>query len=191
MAETLPKRRREKYSKLICFGCRARRIRCVLPDTSIEPSNSPQPQDKACHRCQQNGLDCVVDYTTLGRPAQKRNRVDQVPSQQESTEQQPNEETEDFEETISRDVDDFLLSRPVNAGVDATQQKPPNKQELFEAMLNPFHVMSALLARDKTFASAIGSQPVVIASVLSLVDDSSTVLLDRQSVSSRAADNCR
>lgn len=155
----------------------------MLPDSSIEPSNTPQSRDKACQRCQQNGLDCIVDYTTLGRPAQKRNRVDQAPSQQQSTEQSnANEQMEDFEETISRDVDDFLLSRPEGAGVDAAEQKPPNKHELFEAMLNPFHLMSALLSRDKDFASAIGSQPMVTTSVLTLVDESSTVLLDKQSV---------
>ena len=67
MDETANKRRREKYSRLICLGCRSRRIRCVLPDTSILPSSEPQPISKACQRCSQNGLDCIVDYTTSVR----------------------------------------------------------------------------------------------------------------------------
>lgn len=67
MAEATFKRRREKYSRLICLGCRSRRIRCVLPDITIVPSSEPQTPDKACQRCAQNGLDCVVDYTTSVR----------------------------------------------------------------------------------------------------------------------------
>ena len=184
MADTTTKRHREKYSKLICLGCRARRIRCVLPDTSIVPSVDPQPADKTCQRCQHNGLDCIVDYTTLGRPAQKRNRgVVANPDQQDDS--SSNKPREDFEETITQDVDDFLLSRPEVDESGATtvvsmQRKRPSKKEVSEAMTSAFHLLAALLAKDKHFASSIGSQPLVHQSILELVNDENAALLDNQ-----------
>ena len=187
MSETLPKRRREKYSKLICLGCRARRIRCALPDTDIQPSSEPQPQDKSCQRCRQNGLDCIVDHTTLGRPAQKRNRVDQSSNLQQTIEQSESCLPEaDFEDATSQDVEDYLLSRPEtnNDGTPTAkaQEQPPTKSEKFEAVFSPFHLLSALLSRDKKFASSIGSQPLVTASITDIIDERITDLLDDQYV---------
>lgn len=185
MPETLPKRRREKYSRLICLGCRARRIRCALPDTDIQPSSQPQSQDKACQRCQQNGLDCIVDNTTLGRPAQKRNRVDQASNVQQISDQSNARQSRDNSEEVSQyDVEDFLLSHPQTDDNDATpvkrSQKQPTKSEMFQSLFSPIHLLSALLSRDKTFASSVGSQPLAPISILDIVDESVTVLLDAQ-----------
>lgn len=181
MPET-PKRRREKYSKLICLGCRARRIRCALPDQNIQPSQQPQPQDKACHRCRQNGLDCIVDQTTLGRPAQKRNRVEQSLNVQQTVEQNNSEDGDTEEE--SQNVEEFLLSHPEidNDDVLATKipKPPPTKSEMFDAVFSPFHLLSSLLSRDKRFASTIGSQPLIRDTVIELVDHRFTDLLDGQ-----------
>lgn len=183
MAESSTKRRREKYSRLICLGCRARRIRCALPDTTIEPSSEPQPAERACQRCQQNGLDCIVDYTTLGRPAQKRNLLGEANAnqQQNTSSSEPNE---NFEESVSQDVDDFLLSHPETQDDGATVAKPqqqrPSKKEVSESMASAFHLLAALLSRDKQFASSIGSQPLVNQSVVELIDDGNTALLDSQ-----------
>lgn len=181
MADSSAKRRREKYSKLICLGCRARRIRCILPDTSIHPSPEPQPAERACQRCQQNGLDCVVDFTTLGRPAQKRNRIDRDNSnqQQNNASSEPND---DFEDPLSHDVDGFLLSHPESKDDDAPvlKKQRPNKKEVSEAMASAYHLLAALLLRDKHFASSIGTQPLVTQSVLELVDEGTMALLDSQ-----------
>ena len=184
MSDTTAKRRREKYSKLICLGCRARRIRCILPDIDIVPSSAPQSEDKACQRCRQNGLDCIVDYTTLGRPAQKRNRVvDQVSNQSQVDEPSDILQTsnDDFEESITQNIDDFLLSHPerTNDGAHVRPTKP-SKSEMAEAMTSPTHLLTALLTRDKGFASAIGSQPQVTASIMEVIDDRATILLDEQ-----------
>ena len=180
MPET-SKRRREKYSKLICLGCRARRIRCALPDTSIQPSSQPQPQEKACHRCRQNGLDCIVDSTTLGRPAQKRNRVDQSLNVQQTIEQ--NDSYDGDSEEAPHNVEDFLLSHPEIPSDDVLATKipqPPTKSEMFESVFSTFHLLSALLSRDKKFASNIGSQPLIMGTVIELVEDRFTELLDTQ-----------
>lgn len=185
MSDTLPKRRREKYSKLICLGCRARRIRCALPDTDVQPSSQPQPPDKACQRCLQNGIACVVDYTTLGRPAQKRNRVDQASNVQQTVEQSgPQPHIADFEDVTSPDVEDYLLSRP-ETNSDGTpaakaKQQLPTKSEMFEAVFSPFHLLSALLSKDRNFASSIGSQPLVQQAITDIVDERVSHLLDAQ-----------
>ena len=183
MTELTSKRRREKYSRLICLGCRARRIRCALPDIDIEPSSHPQPQDKSCQRCQQNGLDCIVDFTTLGRPAQKRARIDPVSNVEGTIEQSASEpQNTDFEETTFQDVEHYLLSRPEmnNDGINvaSTQQQSPTKSEMFEAVFSPFHLLSALLSKDKNFAYSIGSQPVVAISHLKKIDNEWAGLLD-------------
>ena len=98
-----------------------------------------------------------------------------------------------IEQTDSRDgdndeaphtVQDFLLSHPEidSDDVIATRlpQQAPTKSEIFDAVFSPFHLLSALLARDKTFASTIGSQPLVMGSVIDLIDDRFTALLDAQ-----------
>ena len=185
MPDSTTKRRREKYSKLICLGCRARRIRCALPDYSIQPSSQPQPRDKACQRCVQNVFPCVVDSTTLGRPAQKRNCIDQASNQQQfnqSSDTRP--QNGDFEDTASRDVEGFLLSHPQenddDADFAAVHQLRPTKSEICEAVFSQYHLLGALLSRDKQFASSIGAQSHLVSSVLDKMDDQVLALLDSQ-----------
>jgi hypothetical protein len=80
-------------------------------------------------------------------------------------------------------VEDFLLSHPEinNDDILATKiQQPPTKSEMFDAVFSPFHLLSSLLSRDKKFASTIGSQPLIMGSVIELVEDRFTELLDAQ-----------
>jgi hypothetical protein len=72
--EAVVNRVRGHYAKLICLNCRARKIKCQL-STAVEPSDQPQPHAKKCVRCRRHGLECVVDRTTLGRPAHKRKKM--------------------------------------------------------------------------------------------------------------------
>ncbi|KAF2734641.1 hypothetical protein EJ04DRAFT_493094 [Polyplosphaeria fusca] len=63
------KRPRGTYSRLICLGCRDRRIRCELP-SGVE---TPDPGElrtvqTPCYRCKRLGVPCVVRQTVLGRP---------------------------------------------------------------------------------------------------------------------------
>ena len=97
------------------------------------------------------------------------------------------QQNDEPEEILPPDVENFLLSHPETGDDDTAiaklQRQTPTKSEMFEAVFSPFHLLSALLSRDKTFASAIGSQPLVTASVLEVVNDDITVLLDAQYVS--------
>lgn len=110
-------------------------------------------------RCQQQGLDCVVDKTILGRPSQKRPRPDQVKDEDDELFHE-----HDGGQPADSDVQDFVLSdlRAEVNEIDITLSMParakPSKREVFEALMDSAHLFSALMARDANFASrAFGS----------------------------------
>jgi len=64
------KRTRDKYSRLICLGCRERRIRCELPsEVEIPNPGELRTIQTPCHRCKRLGIPCVIRQTILGRPS--------------------------------------------------------------------------------------------------------------------------
>lgn len=76
MSEPRPagsKRLRDRYSRLICLGCRERRIRCELPsEVEIPNRGELRTVQTPCYRCQRLGLPCVIRQTILGRPSPER-----------------------------------------------------------------------------------------------------------------------
>ena len=150
MPNALARGSRGKYSRLICLQCRARKIRCLLPDeNSIQPSGQPQPASKACQRCRQNVFPCIVDATVLGRP---RMRNTNVPS--------PCSHTTENEIKVCRtiatelppaDVEDFMFVRPGGAGHAEKRPSVVSKPDVLNSLLSPAHLLCALLARDQTF----------------------------------------
>lgn len=63
------KRQRGAYSRLICLGCRGRRIKCELPDDVVVPdAEELRTVADPCYRCKKLGVPCVVRRTKLGRP---------------------------------------------------------------------------------------------------------------------------
>jgi hypothetical protein len=66
------KRQRDKYSRLICLGCRDRRIRCELPsDVDIPKPGELRTCKTPCYRCRRLGVPCVIRQTVLGRPGRE------------------------------------------------------------------------------------------------------------------------
>ncbi|KAL5458496.1 hypothetical protein PMIN06_003306 [Paraphaeosphaeria minitans] len=64
--------KRDKYSRLICVGCRDRRIRCELPnDVDIPKPGEFRTIQTPCYRCRRLGIPCVIRQTILGRPSPK------------------------------------------------------------------------------------------------------------------------
>ncbi|KAF1967313.1 hypothetical protein BU23DRAFT_559508 [Bimuria novae-zelandiae CBS 107.79] len=62
-------RPRGSYSRLICLGCRERRIRCELPsEAEIPGPGELRTVETPCYRCKKLGIPCVVRQTILGRP---------------------------------------------------------------------------------------------------------------------------
>lgn len=147
---------RGNYAKLICLNCRSRKIKCNLPEhADIEPSPNPQPFERACMRCQQQGLECIVDKTILGRPSQKRPRPDQVKAEKDEISKEDVAEEPQYDP----DVQDFVLSdlRAEVNEIDSVLSMPtrpkPSKREVFEALMDSTHLFSSLLARDANFAA--------------------------------------
>ena len=181
----LPARQpRGSYAKLICLNCRARKIKCNLPtDVQIEPSQHPQPPERACTRCQQQDLDCVVDKTVLGRPAQKRRRPEQPKGEGEDL---ANEAPGD-EEDLDPGVQDFVLSdlrdevHDIDVQATATARPRPSKREVFESLTDSAHLFSALMARDTSFGSlAFQTDGDVAVDVTRVVNKELTIVLDEQ-----------
>lgn len=67
-------RKRGAYSRLICLGCRERRIKCELPD-GVETPDAGEfaTVQTPCYRCKRLGIPCVVRQTILGRPGPGNN----------------------------------------------------------------------------------------------------------------------
>lgn len=60
---------RGAYSRLICLGCRERRIRCELPGDVERPGPGElKTTQTPCHRCKRLGIPCTIRQTILGRP---------------------------------------------------------------------------------------------------------------------------
>jgi hypothetical protein len=176
---------RGSYAKLICLNCRARKIKCNLPaDVQIEPSQHPQPPDRACMRCQQQSLGCIVDKTVLGRPAQKRRRPEQQKGEVEDLANEAPEEEEDLDPSVQ----DFVLSdlrdevHDIDVQVTATTARArPSKREVFESLTDSTHLFSALMARDTSFGSlAFQTDGDVAVDVTRVVNKELTIVLDEQ-----------
>ncbi|KAK5721773.1 hypothetical protein LTR15_006365 [Elasticomyces elasticus] len=183
-----PRRPREKYSKLICLACRNRRIRCQLPtDLTISPGPQPQDPDKACQRCRQNNLACVVDSTTLGRPGRKRMRTDEslAGGSRDAGSERRDGERRDEEELMgiaALEVEDFLLSYPEEGkegGGGVVANVKPTRLEMSEAFLRPYHLFTALLGRDRGFARELGGGASSVPEVLEIVTVQMAEGLDR------------
>lgn len=179
---------RGNYAKLICLNCRARKIKCQLPtEFPIEASSSPQPPNRACTRCQQQGLDCVVDKTVLGRPTQKRRRPD---GQSKDEEWSLVDDGTGVDPELDPDVQDFVLSdlrdevHEIGSRIEAPSgRSKPSKHEIFESLMDPTHLFAALMARDAKFGSlafASGGDVDVSVDVTMLVSDGLAALLDEQ-----------
>lgn len=177
---------RGNYARLICLNCRARKIKCNLPtDIPIDASPLPQPPDRACTRCEQRGLDCIVDKTILGRPAQKR----RCPGQPKDEDLALVDDSPDAEPELDPDVQDFVLSdlrdevHDIGSHIAAPGKTKPSKHEIFESLMDSTHLFAALMSRDSRFGSRIfGSGFDVDMSVdeTKLVSDGLAALLDEQ-----------
>lgn len=123
-------------------------------------------------RCQQQGLDCIVDKTILGRPSQKRHRSDQIKAEDDGVSNEDVAEEPEYDP----DVEDFVLSdlraevNDIDSVISVPTRAKPSKREIFEALMDSTYLFSALMARDANFASrAFGSVLDVSVDVTRLV----------------------
>lgn len=128
-----------------------------------------------------------VDHTTLGRPAQKRKGFAQSAPDTQTTSaghghEPSNDDSTFVEETAEKDFKDFLMANPNGepAHLGEIRNMKSSKMELSTSLLSPFHLMGALLERDKHFASNILPDDPSAACISDIVDDSIAIALDPQ-----------
>lgn len=179
---------RGSYSKLKCIQCRTRKIKCVLPNLAIEPSDSPQPKETSCIRCQQQGLECVVDKTILGRPSHKRRRSQSGTTSLTEPDDSGDGHAHDVEHNEEDDdLQAFVLSHVQSAvdDIDRPMFPPkmakPSRHEVFAALVDSTHLLSALLARDALFAVKTGLRmPDAPMEPVQLLSDELIFSMDKQ-----------
>ena len=176
------KRARGSYAKLICLRCRERRIKCQLADDgSVLPGPEPQPADKACIRCQQQELPCVVRKTTLGRPNQSKKQQLLTPTSTNESYQQPSRSPSPAaEDLVLLTLDQGQGSKPRRSSTLADQ---PASVQMYGAINRTFDITSGLLARDKRFGSANTElKDLVPKPIDEILSTELAELLDQQSV---------
>lgn len=154
---------RGRYARLICLGCRSRKIKCILPDPNgIGPLGIPQPKDKACKRCRAFDLDCVLDETILGRPAAKRKRVQESPAESVVSKISPGTRDSGSGSFPLPDSKAYMFSDTAEGqslfegDLNITYTAAPAPREVFQSMIEPSTLLSSILAHDDAFASELG-----------------------------------
>lgn len=156
---------RGKYARLICRGCRARKIKCVLacPVASLGPLGTPQPPATCCERCRNLDLECIVESTPLGRPAAKRANRGNVASKspQLDTSSRPGLQDDEKAAKLSDSIQRYLFSGAILDDHSMPQELPDatestsDDDRLYHAMANPGTFIAGVLAKDASFGSTI------------------------------------
>ncbi|QIW96489.1 hypothetical protein AMS68_002007 [Peltaster fructicola] len=135
------------------------------PDESIQPSGSPQPPGRACIRCQQQGLECIIDKTILGRPSSKRKPAQEDATQNGRTKSISNENPldiiEDDDLHDDTDIAGFVLAE-VEDEIDQVASRLPRRDrpedhEKYQALIDPYHLMSTVIVRDRRYGATCSS----------------------------------
>ncbi|BCR98436.1 Zn(II)2Cys6 transcription factor domain-containing protein [Aspergillus luchuensis] len=173
------RRPRGKYARLICRGCRARKIKCVLacPLASLGPLGTPQPPATCCERCRNLDLECIVESNPLGRPATKRanrgNVASNSPPPDTSNSPRPSPQHDEKAAKLSDSIQHYLFSGAILDDHSMLQELPDaaestsDADRLYHAMANTSSFIAGVLAKDASFGSTI-----------QLVSDWSTSLTD-------------
>ncbi|GLB08454.1 hypothetical protein AtubIFM57258_004343 [Aspergillus tubingensis] len=159
---------RGKYARLICRGCRARKIKCVLacPVASLGPLGTPQPPATCCERCRNLDLECIVESTPLGRPAAKRanrgNVASKSPQPDTSSSSRPGLQDDEKAAKLSDSIQQYLFSGAIldehsmpQELPDATESTSDDNRRLYHAMANTSTFIAGVLAKHASFGSTI------------------------------------
>lgn len=186
MANSFDKRHpRGNYASLICVGCSNRKIKCRLPGhIDIQPSDRPQPEQSACQRCRDFGLECIVRYTVLGRPASRRKRASEVRVKTDAPSAGSSATLPLEEETFEEGVKIYLLSELPEDRSPSPRDEPMTKaktDDMFNAMVSGTHLMAAVLASNRNFGSlARSTEPDARKPLTQLISNGMATLLDEQ-----------
>lgn len=149
---------RGRYARLICRGCRARKIKCILPSRAdLGPLCSPQPESTSCERCRNLDLECFVEQTHLGRPAAKsviRPMLSSRPEGSASSRIQDEERSK-----LSNSIRQFLFSSAMNVNLVESicghTGALSNEDDLYYSMTCIKAFVALVLAKDTSFGAGI------------------------------------
>ena len=153
-----------------------------MPDHDLGILGIPQPQEKACERCRNMSLECIVEPTFLGRPAAKRLRG------MASHDNGPVISTGSGDQTTLSSVDikdhlfcDIAVAGPAENGDGRTKSiQRPTKQEIFQSMIEPHYFLSSILAKDQAFGAHMTPiPPFWSASLPELIDNDIAMSLEK------------
>lgn len=153
---------RGRYARLICRGCRARKIKCVLP-SPVGPLDSPPAQAASCERCRNLDLECIIEHTSLGRPPAKRaNRAKLASKSPQSDLSTPRSGRQDEEKAsrLSDSIRQYLFSGAMDDNLMLQRSRNPTYSSadddlLYHAMANTSTFIAGVLAKDPSFGSGI------------------------------------
>jgi hypothetical protein len=153
------RRPRGRYARLICRGCRARKIKCLLPSREdLGPLSSPQPKSTSCERCRNLDLECVIEQTHLGRPAAK-NVIRQTVSNRPAGPPSSRIHGEAEGSKLSNSIRQFLFSGATNINLaDSICEDTGtlwNENDIYDSMTRTNAFVAMVLAKDAFFGAGI------------------------------------
>lgn len=157
---------------------------------NLGPLGFPQPQETACERCRHLKLECVVERTSLGRPAARRLRGVAAGDDGALISAESDAPSGVVASTLSSiDIKDHLFSDVAHGGamghVDLQTKltERPTKPELFQSMIEPHYFLSSILAKEQAFGSNVARIPFSWSTSLTeLINDDIAMLFDKRSV---------
>ena len=177
---------RGKYARLVCQGCRSRKIKCILPfpDETTE-LGIPQVAEKSCERCRNRNMECIVERTILGRPSAKH--VHQAPISADflgTRAEQNNYRAESTPTPSVSEIKDYMYSEEVYPGseqnTESTGHTRPSRQEVFQSMVDPASFFAAILVNNKAFGAGLSHRTLHWdKSLLSFVSEDLAAAMDR------------
>ncbi|GAD97582.1 hypothetical protein AOR_1_548174 [Paecilomyces variotii No. 5] len=146
---------RGRYARLICQGCRSRKIKCNLPDINeLGPLGSPQTAETSCERCRTLGLECVIERSILGRPSFKRSGSE---TDRNSNSAQGHSATQNEEPSspFNSQIKGHLASESTMSPGTTQEIRTMADKTVFESVIEFQHFFTSALGRDRIFGATI------------------------------------
>jgi len=140
---------RGRYARLLCQRCRARKIKCNLPDRNqLGPLGSPQPPEQSCERCRNLGLECVIERSTLGRPSLRR-------SERTSAHSHPALQNEQVGLLFNAQAKDYSATESTESPGTTQEIRAVADKTVFESVMEFQNFFASALGKDRIFGATI------------------------------------
>ncbi|KAF2803189.1 uncharacterized protein BDZ99DRAFT_427741 [Mytilinidion resinicola] len=146
---------RGRYARLLCQGCRSRKIKCNLPDINeLGPLGSPQTPERSCERCRTLGLECVIERSTLGRPSSKRSESE-TGRKSNSAHCHSATQNEELGSPSNSQIKDHLALESTASPGTTQEIRAVADKTVFESVIEFQHFFALALGKDRIFGATI------------------------------------